>query len=198
MPRLVRSVFGMELVNLSRFGVERLRVAVETMITGATGAPGGPLPTAARLEQGAKATLESRDEEVSTYFQSILEIAYLVASADGFADEERVALSQLLERVTGRAVGHDVLELHFKDLDDACEMLGRRERLRRAAEDFADGACRTEALGFAAIVAVADGKLAEPEVAALMELGGFLGLSSSQVNEIVEGVLNRLRAELES
>lgn len=188
----------MEQVDLSRFGAERLRGAVEAAISGATA---GTLPTTARLVQGAKATIESTGDEisdVSTYFVSILEIAYLVASADGFADEERVALSDLLERITGRAVGHDLLEVHFKDLDDACAMLGRRERLRRAAEDFVEGAFRTEALGFAAIVAMADGKLAEPEINALIEVGGYLGFSKDQVAELVQGVVSRLRAELES
>jgi tellurite resistance protein len=156
------------------------------------------LPTPARLEQGAKATLENPEQEVSTYFQSILEIAWLVASADGFAEEECRALAQLLDRVTGRAIGRDALELHFKDLQDSCEMLGRRERMRRAAEDFADGALRSEALGFATLVAMADGKLAQAEIDALVELGGFLGLSDDQVTEVVEGVVGRLRAQLES
>jgi tellurite resistance protein len=197
LPRLVRSMFAMDLVqvDLSRFGAERLRGAVEAAISGATA---GTLPTATRLVQGAKATLASSDDDVSTYFVSILEIAYLVASADGFADEERAALSLLLEGVTGRAVGHDLLEVHFKDLDNACEMLGRHERLRRAAEDFADAAIRTEALGFAAIVAMADGKLAEPELNALVELGGYLGFTRDQVAELVHSVVNRLRAELET
>lgn len=184
-------------VDLTRFGAARLARAVQSVIqNAASGAY--PLPDTSRLQQGARATLESTNPDVSAYFQSILELAYLVASADGFADEERVALSQLLEGVMGSAVSHEVLELHFRDLDEACEMLGRRERLRRAAEDFAQGASRSEALGFAALVAVADGVLAAPEAEALTELGSFLGFSPDQVAEVVQGVVSALTARLES
>lgn len=186
-------------VDLTRFDANKLSSGVEAAIRGATDAPAAlRLPSSARLAQGAKATLDGTYEETSAYFQSILEIAWLVASADGFADQERRALALLLENVTGRAVSHDVLELHFQDLALGCEMLGRRERLRRAAEDFADGASRTEALGFAAIVALADGKLAGPEYDALVELGGFLGFSPDEVSSVVDGAVDRLRAELES
>jgi tellurite resistance protein len=184
-------------VDLTRFGAERLASAVQFVIQNASAAA-YPLPDPSRLQQGAKATLESTDADGSAYFQSILELGYLVASADGFANEERQALSLLLEGVMGSAVSHDVLELHFKDLDEACEMLGRRERLRRAAEDFAQGASRSEALGFAALVAMADGMLAQPEADALAELGTFLGFSPQQVADVVQGVSGALLARLES
>jgi tellurite resistance protein len=189
---------GLVEVDLTKFGRDRLRAAVEAIILTAPRASAAPLPSSSLLQQGAKATLEGRDEPASIYFVSILEIAYLVASADGFADEERQALALLLERVTGHAVGHDAMDLHFRDLDDACAALGRTERLRRAAEDFDDGMSRSEALSFAALVAVADGKLADPESKALLQLGGWFGLSQPQVTQLVEAVVNRLRAELES
>lgn len=185
-------------VDLTNFGVERVRTAVEAAIRGAVDRSDNPLPAPERLEQAAKAVIARREDELATYFQSILETAYLVASSDGFADDERQALALLLERLTGRAVSNDILELHFRDLDDACEALGRRERLRRAAEDFSDGLSRTEALGFAALIAMADGKLAEQEIGALVELGGHLGFSPDKVAEVIEGVVNQLRAVLES
>jgi tellurite resistance protein len=185
-------------VDLTGFGEDRIRAAVQAAMKRAPEGAAQVLPTPARLEQGAKATLENRLEDESTYFVSLLEIAWLVASADGFAEQERHALSELLEQILGRAVGRDVLELHFKDLGDACEMLGRRERMRRAAEDFSVTASSKEALGFAALVAMADGQLAGPEHDALVELGGHLGFSKTLVDEIIEAVVSRLRAELES
>jgi hypothetical protein len=185
-------------VDLTKFGRDRIRSAVEAIFLTAPRISDAPLPSGAQLQQGAKATLEGRDEPVSVYFVSILEIAYLVASADGFVDEERQALALLLERVTGHAVGQDAMDLHFRDLDEACELLGRRERLRRAAEDFADGMSRREAISFATLVAIADGKLAEPEARALTELGEWFGLTRDQVLQVVEAVVSRLRAELES
>ncbi|MCA9592029.1 MAG: TerB family tellurite resistance protein [Myxococcales bacterium] len=182
-------------VDLTSFGADKLRAAV---LTALEGAGGGGLPSADRLRKGAAATLESSDDEVSTYFVSMLEIGYLIASADGFAEEERHALATLLEQVTGKAVSHDALELHFHDLDDAVEMLGRRERLRRAAEDFTGGMGEKEALGFAAVVALADGKLAAPESDALLELGGHFGLSPEDVSQVIAGVVTRIKAELEN
>lgn len=180
-------------VDLSSYAGDRLRDAVRAAMEKEHGAV--PLPTSARLGQTAKATVAGSDADQATYFQSILEIAYLVASADGFADDERDALASLLEQLTGKAVSHDDLELHFKDLDDACEMLGRRERLRRAAEDFA-GAGKTEAVGFAAIIALADGQLADPEAKALAELGGHLGMSEQEIADVVASVVARVRTEL--
>jgi tellurite resistance protein len=183
-------------VDLTQFGAERLKAAVAAAIQGAS-VSGETLPTMDRLEQGVRATLSDPYEARATYFQSILEIAYLVASADGFASEERHALSEVLVRVFGHAIGSDVLELHFRDLDDACEMLGRRERLRRAAEDFVDGAYRREVLGFATIVAVADGTLADAEAEALMQVGGYMGFESAQVEQVVSDVVRALRTVLE-
>ncbi len=189
------SLMGSLEVDLTSFGADQLRTAVQTALEGAGG---GSLPSVDRLREGASATLESRDAEVSTYFTSMLEIGYLIASADGFAEEERHALANLLEQVTGKTVGHDVLELHFRDLDDAVEMLGRRERLRRAAEDFVGGMGEEEALGFAAVVAIADGKLAEPEANALLELGGHFGLTPERVAQVIDGIVARLKAQLEN
>lgn len=185
-------------VDLTKFDSGRLCFGVEAAIRGAIANPELPLPSSAHLVQGAKATLAGSYEESSEYFQSVLEIAWLVASADGFADEERHALALLLEGATGREVAHDVLELHFQDLAQGCEMLGRRERLRRAAEDFADGVSRSEALGFATLVALADGKLAAPEYDTLVELGGYLGFPRAQVDSVIDNAVARLRAELES
>jgi tellurite resistance protein len=182
-------------VDLSQFGADRVQAAVQAAVEHASA---GALPTRDVLRQGAEATLKSDDTVASTYFVSILELAYLVASADGFALEERRTLAALLERLTGAALQHDALELHFNDLDDAVEMLGRRERLRRAAEDFEEPARRNEALGFAAVVALADGKLADPENAALTELGEFLGLGAVEVEKVVGGVVERVRSELGS
>lgn len=188
-------------VDLSQYGADRVRAAIQAAVEHASA---GALPTKDALKHGAEATKHAADNEpgddppASTYFVSILELAYLVASADGLADEERHTLAGLLERLTGEAVDHDALELHFKDLDEAVEMLGRRERLRRAAEDFGEPARQSEALGFAAVVALADGKLAAPEAAALSELGGHFGLTEDGVAKVVGGVVDRVKKELGS
>jgi tellurite resistance protein len=187
---------GLSEVDLGGVDVGLLSSAVESAIA-AAGASELTLPSPARLQQGATAVLQSTDPAFATYFQSILEIAYLVASADGFANAEREVLSRLLERVTGRVATSDVLQLHFRDLDDACEMFGRRERLRRAAEDFADTGDRTEVLGFAVLVALADARISEAELAAISEVGRFLGFTDREVGNVVQQVVSSVRAELD-
>jgi tellurite resistance protein len=178
---------------------DRLRAAVRSAF--GTLAPSSEgLPTRDRLRAGAEQVQkdETSESEAARYFQALLEVGYLVASADGFADEERQALAELLEDATGRAVDQSVLKLHFQDLDQAVQMLGRHERLRRAAADFEDIGSREEALGFATLVAVADGIFAEPEAQALLELGGFMELSEQQIRGVVDRVVARIKKALAS
>ncbi|MEB2310830.1 MAG: hypothetical protein OZ921_13010 [Sorangiineae bacterium] len=183
---------GLE-IDFSEFAAARVREAVRDLMEHA---PPALVPAASRLEADAHAV--GRDDASAARFQSLLEIGYLVASADGFADEERTALAALLESVLGEAFTHDELDLHFRDLADGVEMLGRRERMRRAADDFDDGLSRSEALGFATLVAVADGVVAAPEARALEELGAFLGLGSDEVTQAVTRVTSELARRLRS
>lgn len=176
--------------DLSHVGEERLQRAVRQVIDGQglIEERRHTLPDAAKLRAGAEATRRDSDEAESRYFQSILELGYLVASADGFAEQERQALAALLEQATGEAVDRKELEVHLQDLEEACLALGRRERLRRAAADFDDSLGRNEAIGFTALVAVADGTLADAEIEALNELGACFEMSRADVEAIVLGV----------
>ena len=161
---------------------------------------GWRVPTPALLREGATQTLATNDETqtppAARAFQGLLEVGYLVASADGLADSERSALAELLERVTGRAVDRATMELHFKDLDAACEALGRRERLRRAAAEFDDEKARDEALGFAALVALTDGAIGAPELEALVTLGEHFERSEDHVLATVGAVFHSVERAL--
>jgi len=187
---------GISGVDLSSVERGRLRMALQNIMEGAPGALTDEAPTSLGLKAGASATIAESDDDSAKRFQSMLEIGYLVASADGFADDERHALAELLSKVTGATVSVDQLDLHFRDLEEGCEMLGRRERLRRAAEDFDDGIGRWEALGFAALVALADGHLADPEITTLTELGGHFGLGEDQIADAISTMVKRVEAEL--
>jgi len=152
----------------------------------------------ARLRAGALQTVSDAPEDdgvAARRFQSLLEIGYLVASADGLADEEREGLARLLEQVCESVVDRATLELHFKDLDEAAAMMGRRERLGAAAglleEDDRDGA-----LTFAAAIAMSDGWLGAEELAVLVELGGHLGVDADRVRAIAEGVVHQVEGRL--
>ncbi len=153
---------------------------------------------AARLKTGAmQAVSEEPEADGSTArrFQSLLEIGYLVASADGLADEEREGLARLLEQLTDAVIDRNTLELHFKDLDEASAQMGRRERLGAAAalleEDERDGA-----LTFAAAIAMSDGWLGQDEMNVLIELGSHLSLDADKVRELVEQVVHRVEGRL--
>src|SRR5262245_45778790 len=174
---------SIKVTDLRHVGPERLGRAVQLMIERQSAGPSSrhSLPGRDQLRAGADATRGGGDDQQARMFQSILELGYLVASADGFADEERQALAALLEQATGAAVNREELELHFHDLDDAVAMLGRRERLRRAAADFDDALGRTHAISFTALIAVADGVLGQPEIEALAELGKCFELPVSEV-----------------
>jgi len=159
----------------------------------------GRLPSATRLREGAAETIreDPTDAQAAEYFQSLLELGYLVASADGLVAEERDALALLVKHATDSVVDNDVLQLHFRDLDAACEVLGRRERLSRVAANFDSPHAQHEALSFAALAAIADGTLAPSEMAVLLELGEHFKLTAKQVEMVVDSVATSIRHELE-
>ncbi|MBK6921925.1 MAG: hypothetical protein IPH07_31300 [Deltaproteobacteria bacterium] len=151
------------------------------------------------LRAGAAASIAHGAEDAAARrFQTVLELCFLVASADGFADAERVQLARLLESITEAAIDRGALELHFTELDAAVNALGRRERMARLAADIEGSAAVDEALAVATLVALADGELAGPEYAALVELGELLGFEAtrvrSRIDEVVGGLVRRLEA----
>lgn len=150
------------------------------------------------LRAGAASSVadEPTDRAAAARFQTMLELTYLVASADGFADAERVSLATLLESITGAAVDRATLELHFRDLDDAVALFGRRERLARAAADLENPAQREDAIAIVAMVALADGQISAPELEALVELGGHVDVHAARVIAIVEATVARVEAGL--
>jgi tellurite resistance protein len=150
------------------------------------------------LRAGAASSVadEPIDRDAAQRFQTMLELAYLVASADGFADTERASLSTLLESITGAAVDRATLELHFRDLDDAVAQLGRRERLARAAADLETPEQREDVIAMVAIVALADGQISPPEFEALVELGRHVEIPAARVRAIVDTTAARVKAGL--
>jgi tellurite resistance protein len=184
-------------VQLPEVAPARLAAAVHAVLTG-DAARGAALPSADHLRAGAAATTGDAGGPAARRFQALLELGYLAASADGLDAGEREALARLLEQVTGAAVDRDTLELHFRDLDEAVAMLGRRERLARVAAELDDGDEPSEALGFAALVAMADGRLGAAELDVLVELGASLALGAGEVRAVVDQVAASLEMAVRS
>lgn len=128
-------------------------------------------------------------------FLAVLELGYLAASADGLDDRERDAIANALEKITGIGYDHQAFEAHFADLDAAVASLGRRERLARTAAEFDNDESRTDAIRFAALVAMADGTLHAPELEVLNEAGGHFAWSPERIHAIVTEAAARVRGE---
>ncbi len=147
------------------------------------------------LTAGAKESPHSADDqltEAAVYFHTLLELAYLVASADGFAEQERAALAALIETATSAALDRTVLLAHFDDLDSGTEMLGRRERLARAAANIDGNGGREAALRFSALIATANGVMATKELDVLVEMGDHFGIDKGAVETIARDVVAEL------
>ena len=172
------------IVELPSTDPARLRAAIQQVLA----AGEASLPSADWLRDSARSATSSPEEAAAQRFQALLELGYLAASADGLDAAERSALAALLESVTGQAVDARTLDTHFRDLDAAASMLGRRARLARVAADLGDHTARSEAIAFAALVAMADGRLASPEMAVLVDLGASFSQSADQVRRLVDGV----------
>ena len=157
-------------------------------------------PSLAQLKAGAQESVKesAQDAQAARRYQSLLELGYLVASADGLADEEREVLALLLERASDRVVDRKMLQLHFSDLDATIDALGRRERLGRVAADFESFEEREEAISFAALVAMADGAVEQPEMRALLDLGERFSLSAEDVYALVDRVAAGINEALEA
>src|SRR6266511_4358835 len=78
---------------------ERIATAVHKVVT-------SDGVRAARLAAGASQSLvdEPTDLDSARWFQSLVELGWLVASADGFDPAERTSMATLLATLTGKAV----------------------------------------------------------------------------------------------
>ena len=159
----------------------------------------GRLPSPDRFVSGAEQSSGQPEEkaEAAAYFQSLLELGYLVASADGLDEREREMLALLVERITEDRVDRERLLLHLDDLDQISDRLGRSERLIRVAADFEDLLAREEALSFAVLVAMADGELMPEEIRVLLELGRHFSFPERAVIDAADRVAISIKQELE-
>lgn len=140
------------------------------------------------LRKGAAESVGTEPTATATArrFQTLLELGYLVASADGFADEERASLAHLLESVTDHAIDQQVLDDHFQDLNQGVAMLGREHRLLASAAALEDVHSAEEAVSLVALIALADGVLAQPEYEVIEALGKHAGLDAGRVKALVD------------
>jgi hypothetical protein len=155
------------------------------------------LAQAERLSSGAAQTLaRAAAEETTGRFLALLDIASLVAAAAGRDADERQGILRLFEQLTDSVLDRETLEHHFGDLDEAVASSSHGERLGEAAGDLRDED-RSNAITFAAAIAMSDGWLGDAELGVLIELGRHLALPAdkarAQVEQVIQRVENRLR-----
>jgi len=153
------------------------------------------------LREGAEQTAAATDADAplpsaAQRFVTVLELAYLIASADGFARAERQSLSYLLQSVTGSAVKQADLERHFSDLDHAVAAMGRRERMAASAASIDDDDGRQETIMLTALIAMADGTLSRTEMDALTELATHMEMPLDRTEALVHKVAAYVREAL--
>ncbi len=150
----------------------------------------GRLPAANKLAGGAEmlAKRSSEDAEAARYFSAMLEASYLVAAADGLAEEERTALCDLIDYTTRSALKRKRLDGLFDEMAQLLADQGLEARLDAVAAELEDFMAREEALSFAALVAIADTVLAPREAATLIALGKRFDFSPGEVQAVVDVV----------
>jgi tellurite resistance protein len=178
-------------VTLPDVGTDRLANAVQAAVMARS-------PLADELRHGAELSVRGEPNDVATAkrFQTYLELGYLVASADGFAEQERASLAALLEGVTQSAIDHEVLDHHFQDLGDSVQLLGRSQRLARAAADVEAGTGE-EAIGLVTLIALADGVLGKDEHQVLHDLGRYTDVPPERVDALIDEAVAQVKERLQ-
>jgi tellurite resistance protein len=148
------------------------------------------LPSVERLRASAEEGSDAR------FFLAALEMGYLVAAADGVDAREQAALGELISRVTGLALDPATLAGHFRAFDEAARSTSRTARVESITERLRDFVEREEALGFAALVAMADHHFARKEARALIELGEALGFTVGEVQVLLDSLVEAIRQAL--
>jgi hypothetical protein len=153
------------------------------------------LAQAERLRAGATPSLARDPQETTGRYLALLDVAYLVAAADGLDDDERAGILKLFDQLTDSVLDRDALEHHFAEVDDAVKSGAGGERLAAAATDLRDED-RGTAITFAAAAATANGWLGDAELKALYELGRHLSIPADKAREQVEQVIQRVEGRL--
>ncbi len=109
--------------------------------------------------------------EAAAYITALIEVAYLVAAADGLDEIERSALATLVSETVGPAVNAEAVQVLFDDFGRKREEQGEAARLEAVSAHFRERHEREEAMSFGVLVAMSDRVLASAEQDTLIALG---------------------------
>ena len=154
----------------------------------------GRLPSKQSLLAGQLALRDAPDSEDARGQRALLECALIVASADELTPEEQTALERLFQQVLGDPQAAQLVQ----QLQAELETEGVESSLRRVAKDLVTFEQREQALSFAALAAIADRELAEPEADRLLDLGARFGFGVGEVQRLVDRVAKALKSALQT
>lgn len=154
--------------------------------------------TLAAASYGSRPTDESTvptgfDPHAAALFESIVEGAYIVATADGvFDDEERRAFERIVTVACGGAVAPRHIVDLIADLQDQLTEDGLETRLQRLGEGIARREHAQEVLRIAALIAQCSEDVSEIERTVLEKLAASCKLEASEVDAALDDVKKAL------
>ena len=157
--------------------------------------------TLAAASYGAKPTDEATvptgfDPVAAALFESIVEGAYLVATADGvFDDEERRTFERVVTASCGGMVPQALVADLVADLDDQLQEDGLDRRIGRLAAGVQRPEHAYEVLRIAALIATVSDDVSEVERGVLGRMATAFELAPSAVDEAIDAARASLRAD---
>jgi tellurite resistance protein len=174
-------------------------------VAGKSPSDGGAQPvsilTLAAASYGARPSDEATvptgfDPQACALFESIVEGAYLVASADGVIDdEERKTFEKVVTTACGGTVAPPAVHALVADLADQLQEDGIDRRVEAIAQQAHRPEHCREVLRIAALVAQVSDSVSEVERAVLVKIAKACGLPSEDVDRALEDVKSALNAE---
>lgn len=127
------------------------------------------------------------DPQAAALFESVVESAYLVASADGEFDEtERAAFEHVVLSACGGSVSQSQLRALLADLADLREEDGSDKRVKMVARSVVRPEQAREVLRVAALIALVSQGVSEVERRILDQLASEFRLDSRAVDTALE------------
>ncbi len=154
--------------------------------------------TLAAASYGSRPTDESTvptgfDPQAAVLFESIVEGAYLVATADGvFDEEERRAFERIVTAACGGAVAQGHIADLIADLADQLSEDGLETRLARLGQGLGRKEHAQEVLRIAALIAQVSEDVSEVERSVLEKLALACKLESSEIDVALADVQTAL------
>lgn len=154
--------------------------------------------TLAAASYGSRPTDESTvptgfDPHAAALFESIVEGAYIVATADGvFDDEERRAFERIVTAACGGAVAQRHIADLIADLSDQLAEDGLDTRLQRLGEGITRREHAQEVIRIAALIAQSSEDVSDVERSVLEKLASSCKLEPAEVDAALADVKKAL------